>query len=337
MDINKRKKISLILGIALSAMGGGLSAYLFNWKLSSMLVIDGDAELPDYQKPEAVETTTGSEPVAAVAAMRPQSKPSIGRFSSIQLRNIFNSEAVGQPPEAAPVETQEPSEEGEDTGPVSNLAPLCVYVNHTLEAEPQRYSWALVARDERGTDEEIFRIGDEVFEEGSALVSVRRKEIEIRRRDDSVQKFTVGGECESGATAPAPPSEPAAVVEKPAEESKGGLGDGISQLGENRFAIESTEIDKAMSNLEQLARDARVVPHYQNGDVVGFKVFRIKAGSVYSKLGLKNGDIIERVNGQQINSTERALALYQALRSEKEFQLDLSRRNQPLTLSYEVK
>lgn len=343
MASERTKSMGLALGIGLSAVGGGLAAWLTNLQLGNVLGTDAPVDLPEYMPPP--ESPLADEPVIIPEAVPGEDRPSAGasasasashpplsEFSSIEFRNIFNSEAAGRS-DAVVEDTGE--REVVDDGPVeTRLGPLCVYVHHTLDAQPQRYAWALISKDERGTDQEIFSVGDEVFEEGSSLARVGLHEIEIRRRDDSVEKFIVGEACKSAAAAPV--SRPVAAAEPDAE---GGnkLGDGIEQVGENQFVIPASEIEAAMSNLETLAKDARVVPHYQNGQVVGFKVFRIKAGSVYSKLGLKNGDIIERVNGQDIDGPERALALYQTLRNEKGFQLDLRRRNQPLTLSYEVK
>ena len=342
MASEQKKRLGLALGLTLAAVGGGASAYLTNLQLGNLLATDGADALPEYQAPP--ESPLAGQPVTVLppspgsdglasggssASGFSAKPPSIGDFSSIEFRNIFDSEATGRSDVVVP---EDPETEGDDpNATVSALGPMCVHVFHTLNASPQRYAWALVAKDERGTEQEIFRIGDPVFEEGSSLVRVGLRDIKVKRRDESTQTFTIGEDCEAGSSSPA--SKPVAV----AEPSKDGVGDGIEEVGDNKFVIPSEEIDKAMGNLESLAKDARVVPHYQNGQVVGFKVFRIKAGSVYSKLGLKNGDILERVNGEELNSPEKALALYQTLRNEKGFQLDLRRRNQPLTLSYEVR
>jgi general secretion pathway protein C len=46
-----------------------------------------------------------------------------------------------------------------------------------------------------------------------------------------------------------------------------------------------------------VAKGARVVPAVKNGKPDGFKLYAIRPSSVYSKLGLTNGDTIQSING----------------------------------------
>lgn len=345
MEIARDKRLRLVIGVVLSAVGGGVSAWLTNAQIGRLLGDDLPTDLPAYvPPPEGGRTTELPDGVAQTggdAAPVGDGTPNaggeappmgdhaaasmVGDWHSIVFRNIFNSDAAGID-ETTTTDASAASEE--DTS--GRMAPLCVFVQHTLQAEPAAYSWALVSRDAGGTDQDIFQIGDEVFEAGSKLIKVTLDDILILRADGTEVAFAVGEQCKGGATAAPPPTDGQASA-GPDD------GSGIQQTSDTSFVIPREEIDKALGNLEQLAKDARVVPHYQNGEVVGFKVFRIKAGSVFSRLGVKNGDILERVNGQDLNSPERALALYQTLKNEGSFQLDLKRRNQPMTLSYEIR
>lgn len=114
------------------------------------------------------------------------------------------------------------------------------------------------------------------------------------------------------------------------------LGKGIKKVGANSYEVQQSEIDGAMANLSKLATQARVVPAFEGGQSIGFKLFSIRPKSLYAKIGLKNGDIVTRINGYEINSPDKALEIYQKLKDSKQINVDLKRRGKPTTLDYTV-
>jgi hypothetical protein len=114
------------------------------------------------------------------------------------------------------------------------------------------------------------------------------------------------------------------------------LGAGISKVGPNNYEIKQDEVTKAMANLSKIATKARIVPAFEGGNSIGFKLFSIRPGSVYSKIGIQNGDIVQGVNGYELTSPDKALELYQKLKDGKEFSVDIKRRGQPVTLEYAI-
>ena len=372
MPLFKNTRTRFIFSAAVSALLGGGSAWLTNLYIARALgPVEGE-DLPEYQPPSGTGATSpkpaegftgpkvpetsgeiaqgdaenqgGVQPTgegpgevpapaegdAPVAAVEPDNgdgsaPPSASHFEPIVTRNIFSSDEVQKMLAAQQAPVSENPEQA--TEPVA--APLCVYVLGTMEATPARYSWAIIARDKNNTDKDIFSLWNDVFGMGT-LAAVRRVEIDVRRPDGSIATVKVREECQSAGGGPAPIA-PAAD----AQASAGG--EGIQQNGDNSFTIDQSEITKAMGNLEQLSKDARVAAHYQNGEVIGFKVFRIKPGSLYSKLGLRNGDIIQSVNGKPLDSAEQAMALVNTLKNEKNFNIEIRRRNEPVTMSYSIR
>jgi hypothetical protein len=75
-------------------------------------------------------------------------------------------------------------------------------------------------------------------------------------------------------------------------------------------AVRRADLDRLLARTTELARGARIVPLVQNGQVVGMKVFGIRAGSVQAALGLQNGDAITEVAGVPftVDRVEEALA-----------------------------
>ena len=67
------------------------------------------------------------------------------------------------------------------------------------------------------------------------------------------------------------------------------------------------------------------MPSFKNGAANGFKLFSIQPNSLYASIGIENGDVIQRVNGYEINSPEKALELYQKLRESRHVTIELER------------
>jgi general secretion pathway protein C len=112
--------------------------------------------------------------------------------------------------------------------------------------------------------------------------------------------------------------------------------EGVRAEGNNRYAIERKVIDTTLGDLNQIATQARIVPSFKNGVANGFKLFAIQPGSLYSAIGVENGDVIERVNGYEINSPEKALELYQKLRDSTHVTIELERNGQPVRKEYNI-
>lgn len=110
----------------------------------------------------------------------------------------------------------------------------------------------------------------------------------------------------------------------------------IKKTGDNTYTVEQAGVDKALGDLSSLATQARIVPAFEGGEAVGFKLFSIRPGSLYSKIGIQNGDVISRINGYEINSPDKALEVYQKLKDAREISVDLKRRGKPVSLSYQI-
>ena len=98
----------------------------------------------------------------------------------------------------------------------------------------------------------------------------------------------------------------------PSAVSKGGP---IEKEGETHFNVQKTEIDKAFANLNQVLTQARAIPSFENGVPNGFKIIQIVPDSIYSKLGIKEGDTLTSVNGEPMNDPGKAFQLLNELKS----------------------
>jgi len=59
-------------------------------------------------------------------------------------------------------------------------------------------------------------------------------------------------------------------------------------------------------NPATLFSQARILPKYENGQMVGVQLNAIKPGSMFEQIGIKNGDVIKELNGIKIDSPEQS-------------------------------
>jgi len=111
---------------------------------------------------------------------------------------------------------------------------------------------------------------------------------------------------------------------------------GVKMVSEDEFVVDRSEVDNALENMSQLFTQIRAVPHFEGGESTGFRLFAIRRGSLFDKIGLKNGDIIRNINGQPMNDPTKALALLEELRNVSDLTVQVTRNRQDKTLSYSV-
>lgn len=110
----------------------------------------------------------------------------------------------------------------------------------------------------------------------------------------------------------------------------------VRQVDENNYVIPQGKLDQTLANLNKVATQARIVPSFKNGVANGFKLFSIRPGSIYSSIGVQNGDVITRINGFDINSPDKALEVYQRLKDARNVEIDIERRGQVIKKRYAI-
>jgi len=117
----------------------------------------------------------------------------------------------------------------------------------------------------------------------------------------------------------------------------GELGDRVSRY---RWELDREEVTQAIENASQLLTQVRIIPHFTKGKLDqpdGFQISHVKQGGFFDKLGVMPGDLIKEVNGEPVNSPEKAFAAYQKFKNEANVQVSLERKNQPITLNYDIR
>jgi general secretion pathway protein C len=156
--------------------------------------------------------------------------------------------------------------------------------------------------------------------DGSDLVKIMRDKVIIRRADGALVNLEVVDDTKIVAVQQ-PPVNGAA---------------GVRKLSDGKFMVDQKEVLASTENMSQILTQARALPYIEQGKTIGFKITEIIPGSIYEKIGLQNGDVIQRVNSQDVDDPAKFFQLYQGLKNERSIAIDLLRGGQPQTLNYDI-
>lgn len=141
------------------------------------------------------------------------------------------------------------------------------------------------------------------------------------------------------AAAPAPPPPPTPTA-APTPETGSALSaalEGIERSGPNEFNVRRSTVDRILENQAELMRTTRIMPHEEGGRVVGVQLFGVRGNSLLGRLGMQNGDVLNRINGLEIASPDRALEAYSRLRTSDHLQISVTRNGQPVNIDFNIR
>jgi general secretion pathway protein C len=243
-----------------------------------------------------------------------------------------------------------PRDKGPDGDPTkgqeikSNL-PLALVA--TLVSTDPAWSFAVIkdtqgreTTDEKGKQVKVFPFamyarGNRVSHHDATLDRVEERRVYLKVADhvEYLDLQGVQGQEKTLASARPPMPGPGGLP------ASGDLQKGVRKVSESQYEIDRNLLEKVLGDTNAIARSARVVPSVspKDGKPNGFKLYAIRPDSVYSTIGLQNGDTVSAINGQEINSPEKAFELYAKLRTASGLQISIIRRGQPMTIDYSIR
>ena len=185
-----------------------------------------------------------------------------------------------------------------------------------------RETFALILK-QSTKEERVFRLGEKVFDIGP-LVAVKKETAEISSGGQRIRIAVpmAAGEADHGAPAqhPSPPA--------------GGL---ASQVGSGSYVVDQRALNAALDNMGQVMSDARLLPSIKDGKVEGFRASEVKPAGVFGMIGIKNGDVLLRINDFPIDSPEKAIQSFVTLKGQSRIKLDIVRDGRPTTFNYDIR
>jgi general secretion pathway protein C len=114
------------------------------------------------------------------------------------------------------------------------------------------------------------------------------------------------------------------------------LDQNIRALSDTRFRVRRSFVDQLLQNPSEILAARRIIPHAENGQVVGLKLYGIRRHSLLARLGLQNGDSLRTINGYAMSSLDTALEAYAKLRGANRLSVTVERRGRSVILDYAI-
>ncbi len=272
---------------------------------------------------------SSSIPVAEESLLLEDYKPLIER-------NIFDSKYSPASAAALAAGTGEDAVEENPTGEAvpTTLKAKLISTFVVGDGTDERSSAIISSGGKNG--EEVYTVNDKTknsLDIKVVVVQFRRVEfvnkgrLEFIELDDFSKGVDLNKPPEKAAT-----EAPTRVV----KESSDGEEPKIEAVGETKFIIDRAEIDAALGSLDKLYTQIRAVPHFKDGKASGLKLLSVRGDSIFAKLGLKRGDVLQKINGMELD-IKKGLELFNQLKTESKISMEIERRDAPVTLEYEIR
>jgi general secretion pathway protein C len=243
-----------------------------------------------------------------IPEMKKAARPSIRSYGGISDRALF-----GVPDKPATAENPKEIETLEPTK-------LKLALLGTVEGD-ESSGWAIIM-DKTKRKQDIYRVGDSVQE--ALIKKIVRNKVILRVGDRNEvltieEGSTVSGRGnlsqESGVLS-ASPSIP---------------GQGPTRT----VTLNRSELDASLQDINKILSEARIQPHFnRDNEPDGLMITGIRGNSLFRRMGFRNGDIIQSVDGSPIASSDDIVSMYGNLKSASSLDIQVIRRGREQTINY---
>ena len=112
--------------------------------------------------------------------------------------------------------------------------------------------------------------------------------------------------------------------------------DSVRKVGDHSYEVERGMIDALLAN-PTAVKGARMRPYQQDGVVNGFQMFAVRKDSLFSAIGLENGDAITSINGFELTTPDKMLEAYTKVKDLDRVALNVVRKGKPVTFTYQTR
>jgi len=120
----------------------------------------------------------------------------------------------------------------------------------------------------------------------------------------------------------------------PAKDSSKVKGE-VTDAGDHKI-IDKSLFDHYAKNMDDIYKNIGISEVKENGKIKGFRITFVRRGTPFAKLGIKRGDMIKSINGQEINSYNAAFEVYKNIQKVENLTMVIKRGKEEMELEYEV-
>jgi general secretion pathway protein C len=256
-------------------------------------------------EPAAVDPSVSSAPVATQRSWNDR--------QVILARNLFNASLLA-PAQAAPVEEENLEE---------TKLPLALL--GTFASPDPRIARATVD-DQDARMHLVLAVGDEITGGRAKLIRIERRRI-VLEENGSLRELTFED---------ATPADSGKTARKPRRSSRKTASTRRRSTRKAEPAPTPSVADLGIRNPADIFSEARILPKWENGRMVGVQVSGIKSGSLFEDLGISNGEVITNLNGIAIDSPEASAQVMLELTEADVFDVTIDGEEGPRTVSVPI-
>jgi general secretion pathway protein C len=263
---------------------------------------------------ESRQETANDQPAAALS--RRMESRSVQYYNPIMDRDLFKTQKTPQVPETA---------KNVDVDDLQETT-LKLKLWGTVSGDPQK-AYAVI-EDTQKREQNLFRVGDSIQNAQVKMILREKVVLTVAGEDEvlAMEKLQTGSSRVSRGFA----SRAAVRTPSPATGSE-------APVRTQRISLRRDMINDAMQDVTKLMTEIAVRPHLEDGQPAGLALTNIKPNSVFRRMGLRNGDVLVGVGGQEIRSVDDALQLYEQLKSADDVAVQLKRRGRDQTINYSIR
>lgn len=264
--------------------------------------------------PETSQALAGSQPVEAYAV--------------ITERDLFHTKSGA---------SNTPADQVDALGALAQTQ-LKLKLWGTVSGDPVK-AYAVI-EDLQMKQQDLFRVGDQIQDAKLKMILREKVVITVAGRDEvlNMEEVTAPTGDQTGAFDP----EELQPETLPFAQMQGGADDAPPMEAPpaertQKVSLNRNVIDSAMRDVSRLMTEVRITPHTAEGEASGLALSNIRPNSLFRRMGLRNGDILMGVDGQEVRSVEDAMRLYEGLRSSSELKVQINRRGQQRSIDYTIR
>ncbi len=108
------------------------------------------------------------------------------------------------------------------------------------------------------------------------------------------------------------------------------------RVNSDKIVIPRVVLVSELQDINKVLRSVLVSPSYKNGKFQGYRVSRLKINSIFRKIGIRNGDIIVKINGENLTTPEKLFEFFSKTEDITAVTVDLIRHGKKKSLFIEI-
>jgi general secretion pathway protein C len=257
--------------------------------------------------------------ISPVRAPERSGKPiASGRsYRAIVDRNLFGASGIQEETKVEDIE-------------LANLEPTTLQVRLLGTIAGDEPSARAIIEDLKNREQSLYRVGDTIQE---ATVSRILRGKVILRVDNHDEILTMDEADAASQQVAAPVSG-----RRAGRATRSSRAASSTEAGQSdSFTLDQQEIAESLSDISSILTQVKVEPYMEDGVAQGLRVSEISSDSIFQRIGLIDGDIVQAVNRKKISSPDDVVSLYQTMKTASRFSLQVTRDGQQKILNYNIR